>query len=103
MAKFNAPAIYDSGSRCGTCGLCAARLPAAGHDDDWADGTSPAFLRDIIGYWREHFDWRIQEAALNKFTHFRATVDGTSLHFIHERGRGQAPLPILLLHGYPDI
>jgi len=82
--------------------LAAARLPAADHDDDWADGTSPEYLRDIIGYWLEHFDWRTQEAALNKFSHFRATVDDTSLHFIHERGRGPAPLPILLLHGYPD-
>lgn len=82
--------------------LAATRLPPADHDRDWTDGTSPEYLRALVGYWREHFDWRAQESALNKFSHFHATVDGTQLHFIHERGRGPSSLPIMLLHGYPD-
>jgi pimeloyl-ACP methyl ester carboxylesterase len=82
--------------------LAAARLPAMIGDDGWDDGTALPYLRELVSYWRDRFDWRAQEAALNRFAHFREEVDGTAIHFIHERGRGPAPLPILLLHGYPD-
>jgi Epoxide hydrolase N terminus len=29
-------------------------------------------------------------------------VDDIGLHFIHERGKGSNPFPIILTHGYPD-
>jgi microsomal epoxide hydrolase len=82
--------------------LAATRLPEMVGDDDWQDGTSPRYLRDLIAHWRDRFDWRAQEAALNRYSHFREDVDGTAIHFIHVRGKGPAPLPLLLLHGYPD-
>jgi len=63
---------------------------------------NPSYLRDLIGYWREGFDWRKQEAMLNRFPHYRGEVDGTQLHLIHQKGRGPAPLPLILTHGYPD-
>jgi pimeloyl-ACP methyl ester carboxylesterase len=71
-------------------------------DQGWSAGTSPRFLRQLVEYWREGFDWRAQEAEINRFSHFRASVSGQQLHFIHERGRGPAPLPLILTHGYPD-
>ncbi len=70
--------------------------------DDWDDGTSPRYLRELVAYWRQGFDWPAQQALINRFEHFRAVVDGTNLHFILEKGQGRAPLPILLTHGYPD-
>lgn len=70
--------------------------------DEWTDGTPPSFLRSLVAHWRETFDWRAQEAALNRFTHLRGDIDGTALHCIHQRGVGPAPLPLLLVHGYPD-
>jgi len=39
---------------------------------------------------------------MNRFAHFRVEVDGFGVHFIHERGKGDHPLPIVLTHGYPD-
>jgi epoxide hydrolase len=68
----------------------------------WEDGTSPAYLRELVGWWQTGYDWRAQEAAINRFPHFRATVDGMRLHFVHERGRGPAPLPLVLTHGWPS-
>ena len=54
-------------------------------------------------HWRDRFDWRAQESALNSFANFRVTLkDGIGIHFIHERGRGPNPLPIVLTHGFPD-
>lgn len=68
----------------------------------WEYGTNLAYLKELVNYWLTTFDWRSQEAALNRFAHFRTTVDGFGLHFIHERGKGSNPLPILLTHGWPD-
>jgi pimeloyl-ACP methyl ester carboxylesterase len=67
----------------------------------WSYGTDGAYLRELVAYWIERFDWRAQEAALNRFAHFRADVDGFGLHFIHQRGRGPDPVPLLISHGWP--
>jgi microsomal epoxide hydrolase len=48
------------------------------------------------------YDWRQHEAALNKYNHFKADLDGVNVHFIHERGKGPNPTPIILTHGWPD-
>jgi pimeloyl-ACP methyl ester carboxylesterase len=69
---------------------------------DWEAGTSPAYLRQLVAYWRSGYDWRAQETAINRFAHFHAVSRGVKVHFIHERGRGPRPLPIVLTHGYPD-
>jgi microsomal epoxide hydrolase len=69
---------------------------------DWDAGTSPAYLSELVEYWRTRFDWRAQEAYINRFAHFRASLGSTSVQFIHERGRGESPLPLVLTHGYPD-
>jgi len=70
--------------------------------DDWSAGMSPAYLRELVDYWQSSYQWRTHEAQLNRFAHCRAQVGDTTLHFIHERGRGDAPLPIVLTHGFPD-
>src|SRR5581483_6541820 len=59
-------------------------------------------LRALIDYWTHAFDWRRQEMAINRFAQFRAMVNGVGVHFVHERGVGDHPLPIILTHGYPD-
>ena len=69
---------------------------------DWARGTHRSYLASLVHYWRHEFDWRAQEAKLNELPHRRVHIDGVGIHFIHERGRGPAPLPMVLTHGYPD-
>jgi microsomal epoxide hydrolase len=78
------------------------RWPDSIAKDGWSLGADQGFLRELAGYWIAQFDWRRQEAELNRFTHFRADVDGVKIHFIHERGKGPRSLPIVLTHGYPD-
>src|SRR5262245_48185044 len=68
----------------------------------WAYGTNLRYLKKLVSYWQREFDWRKQEEALNQFSHYRAEIDGFGVHFIHERGKGEHPLPIILTHGYPD-
>ena len=69
---------------------------------DWNYGTNLEYLQQFTLYWQHNFDWRAQEEALNQLAHFRATIDGFGIHFIHERGIGTNPLPIVLLHGWPS-
>lgn len=68
----------------------------------WTLGTDRTELGALVEYWTGAFDWRRQEEAMNRFAHFRATVNGVGVHFVHERGSGVRPLPIILTHGYPD-
>jgi pimeloyl-ACP methyl ester carboxylesterase len=82
--------------------LVTTRWPDQVADAAWDYGTNLPYLQHLVTYWRDRFDWRAQEAALNRFAHFRADVDGFGVHFIHQRGQGPTPLPLLLLHGWPD-
>jgi pimeloyl-ACP methyl ester carboxylesterase len=67
----------------------------------WDYGTNLAYLRELVAYWRDQFDWRAQERAINQLHHYIAALDGCDIHFIHERGKGPNPLPLLLTHGWP--
>jgi epoxide hydrolase len=68
----------------------------------WDYGINLGYLKEVADYWQHNYDWRKHEAALNKFKHFKTEVDGVGIHFIHERGKGPNPTPLLLIHGFPD-
>ena len=68
---------------------------------DWDYGTNLAYLQELVDYWINHFDWRAQERLINGFSHFKAPVDGQGVHFIHEKGQGPNPLPLIITHGWP--
>jgi pimeloyl-ACP methyl ester carboxylesterase len=68
----------------------------------WTAGTDVDYLKDLVKYWQEDYDWRKQERALNQLAHFKTDVEGIGIHFIHERGKGPNPFPLILTHGYPD-
>ena len=81
--------------------LALTRWPDEAPGAPWAFGTSVAWLRSLVEYWRCDFDWRQQEAALNAWPQFKVPLDGIDLHFLHVRGKGPAPMPLLLSHGWP--
>ena len=73
---------------------------------------STTYLRRLFEYWPDEFDWRAMERKINGFTHHRrpalctrrlvgVDVDGSPAHFICEPGKGPAPIPLLLVHGWP--
>src|SRR5687767_8965093 len=82
--------------------LANTRWPDEVEGAGWDYGTDLSYLKELVAYWADGFDWRAREANLNRFAHYRADLDGFGLHFIHERGRGERPLPLLLTHGWPD-
>ena len=77
-------------------------IPGSG----WEYGMELGYMREICEYWKNHFDWKAEVQALSAFHHYRASLNDTSsndikIHFIHERGKGPAPIPLILTHGWP--
>ena len=81
--------------------LARTRLPDEPPLEPWSTGTSRAYVEQLVAYWESGFDWRAQEASLNRFRQFTVPLGGIELHFIHEPGRGPNPIPLLLSHGWP--
>ena len=81
--------------------LAGARFPDQTPGAPWAYGTEVAWLKDLVTYWQNAFDWRTAEARLNAFPQFTVPVSGIDLHFLHVPGQGPNPLPLLLSHGWP--
>jgi pimeloyl-ACP methyl ester carboxylesterase len=68
---------------------------------DWSYGVEQGWLAEMVRYWAEDFDWRAQEAAMNRLPHYRVEIEGIPIHFVHVKGKGTAPRPIVLTHGWP--
>ncbi len=67
----------------------------------WDYGTNLGYMKELVDYWQHKYDWRKQEAELNKFAQFKAEIDGLNIHFIHSNGKGPNPTPIIITHGWP--
>lgn len=70
--------------------------------DDWRQGTAPGALRELVAHWLTAYDWAAASARFNALPHFRATIDGVDLHFLHFKGKGAASQPLLLTNGWPS-
>jgi len=81
--------------------LAATRFPDQIPDTGWDYGTELGYLKELVGYWQNKFDWRAQEAALNRFDHFRSEIDGQRIHFLHARSKHPDALPVIISHGWP--
>ena len=78
------------------------RLPAAAPGEPWAQGTDRDWLERLLQYWADGFDWQAAERELNRVAHYRAQIDGTVVHFVHERARHGGGIPLILGHGWPS-
>lgn len=68
----------------------------------WDYGTDLSYLKELLGYWRTDFDWRQQERRLNELPQFRTRIGDLDIHFVHLRGKGPNPLPLIITHGWPS-
>jgi len=71
--------------------------PGAG----WERGVPVGYLRELVEYWRDGFDWRAQEARLNSYPQYTTRIDGQKIHFLHVKSPEPDATPLLLLHGWP--
>ena len=78
------------------------RWPDSVRGSGWSHGTDIAYLRELAEYWSTDFDWRVQERLLNeRLPSWTTEIEGRRFHYSRCEGRGPAPVPLLLLHGWP--
>ena len=81
--------------------LARTRWPDQLQNVGWDYGTDPAYLKPLVEYWRDRFDWRAQEKKLNEFDQFTTVIDGVRIHFIHQKSKVPGAMPLALTHGWP--
>lgn len=86
--------------------LARTRFTDRSGDQPWRAGADPDYLRHLVSYWVDGFDWRAREVELNALPHYQAQIGGRRMHFLRVRGArpagAPAPLPLLLSHGWPS-
>jgi len=80
--------------------ITRTRWPDDPPEAGWAYGTESGFLRELLAAWAD-LDWAAFERRLNELPHFQARIDDQRVHFVHVRGTGSNPLPIVVTHGWP--
>jgi len=78
------------------------RWPDQAPGTAWEQGTDLEYLKSLLAYWADEFDWHAQERLLNAANQFRAKFDGVHIHFVHERARRGPGIPLILTHGWPS-
>ena len=81
--------------------LKSPRIPEPLKGEGWDLGTDTAYLRDLVAYWRDRFDWRAAERRLNAMEQFTTTIDGLRIHFVHRKSKHPNAFPLLVTHGWP--
>jgi microsomal epoxide hydrolase len=67
----------------------------------WEYGADIKKVRELAECWQNGFDWRAQEAKINRYDQFTTEIDGQQIHFIHQRSPRPDAIPLLLIHGWP--
>jgi len=81
--------------------LAETRWPDQLPGTTWEYGADIKKVRELAEYWQNGFDWRAQEAKINRFDQFTTEVDGQQIYFIHQRSPRPGAIPLLLIHGWP--
>ncbi len=77
------------------------RWPGEIPNTAWDYGANLAYIKELVDYWRTHYDWRAHERQLNRWPQFRVTIDAQRIHYLHARGNGPNPFPLIITHGWP--
>jgi pimeloyl-ACP methyl ester carboxylesterase len=81
--------------------LAHARFADEVNGDGWNYGTDLEYLKSLVAYWRDRFDWRAQERTLNQLEQFKTNIDGLNVHFVWRKAKQRNPFPLLVTHGWP--
>lgn len=81
--------------------LVRARWPQVIGEDSWRYGVPGSWLREMVEYWADGWDWSIEAERMRRWQHHRAVIDGVPVHWLHApAARPDAP-PLVLTHGWP--
>ena len=81
--------------------LAETRWPDQIPGTTWEYGADIKKVRELADYWQNGYDWRAQEAKIDRLEQFTTEIDGQQIYFIHERSSRSDAIPLLLIHGWP--
>ncbi|KAH8107254.1 alpha/beta-hydrolase [Cristinia sonorae] len=86
--------------------LALTTLPDELDGAGWNYGAPLAHVTRLLDRWKNGFDWRASEAAINKIPQFTRDIDvegfGTlNVHYAHQRSQAEDAIPLLFIHGWP--
>lgn len=81
--------------------LRQTRWPDTVNDSGWTYGLDLAWMKSMVDYWLNQYDWSAQQRALNEYPHYLATIDGFRIHYLHFRSKDPNATPVIITHGWP--
>jgi pimeloyl-ACP methyl ester carboxylesterase len=81
--------------------LDSTRWPEVIDGSGWDEGTDVGYLRELVSYWRNEYDWRAAEAQINAFPQYLTEHEGQRIHLLHVPSTHESALPLLIHHGWP--
>lgn len=75
-----------------------SQLPGGG----WSRGIPVSYLKELVEYWQNEYDWREYEQKLNAFPQFITDIEGQQIHFLHVRSPEPHALPLIMTHSWPN-
>lgn len=88
-------------------------------DLGFTNGTSLEWFKALQQTWAHDFDWDKTQARMNRFvhnylfsisvlmytissfSHYKVTIEGVAVHFIHKPSSNKNAIPLILNHGWP--
>lgn len=71
-------------------------------DVGWSYGAPTWAVKPLVKKWLEDFDWEKPRKEINQWHHYRTTIQGLKIHFVHERSNHPDAVPLLLINGWPS-
>ena len=68
----------------------------------WEYGVPVSYVKQLVEYWSDGYDWRKWETKLNQYPQFTTEIDGQNIHFLHVRSSEPDALSLILTHGWPN-
>jgi pimeloyl-ACP methyl ester carboxylesterase len=81
--------------------LRQTRWPDTVSDSGWTYGLDLEWVKSIVDYWLNQYDWGAQQGALNQYPQYLAEIDGFRIHYLHFRSKHAKAVPIIITHGWP--
>ncbi|KAL7279700.1 hypothetical protein ACG7TL_006107 [Trametes sanguinea] len=86
--------------------LDRAKLPDELDDSGWDYGVPLSDMQRLVSHWRDSFDWRKAERAINQLPQFTTDIEvegfgSLNIHFVHQRSTVENAIPLLFAHGWP--
>jgi pimeloyl-ACP methyl ester carboxylesterase len=81
--------------------LLLTRWPDEIEGSGWNYGASLSYMKELSDYWITYFNWRKTESEINSYGNYIAIIDGYKIHYLHIKGKGEKPLPLIITHGWP--